>query len=1245
MTADNDNQGRAALIDSICRLSWYVPRCVLDDLIEDVTQTSTEENSQSVVSSMTVNCGVIDSPRKKIDKKSVKTAAAIPSTFLDPFSDDSDVDSVSKPASASFLDPFPYDSDSELGMRLSGQFHVGASKFPMVLPFASQHKCALLVITISGFTELPQLLDVESLSKVFKTYFEILVTEIINRGGDILMIRGSTFVVEWPVFVEASLNEHSYKRDRQYNLCSSLEECTALAVSCAARIVTACSKFPVYMRTKGVSSEIGGRTLIGELNATCGVAVGDVSAAHLGDNVLRREFIIVGDPINELSELTGTTSAGEVAVTPGALVMLESFFDLSASLRFNSSRTLAIIATRAESFFQLKDRKRVPFPSATQRELKEFLSVRCSIFDATVLKRLRQLLSFYVHPVVVVEKVELTKPLTIKASIQDRFADSELRDVFTVSIMPILTSIDFNEGARMDIFSLQCLNKIFLVVNRELAYYGGQLKSISINTDQKGFTIKANFGLRGSAFPNMISERALPCTIAIHNALRIELDIHSQLGGTLGKAFCGVVGGRRRHFYTILGPSIDLSETLMRVPSHPGILVDNSVRMKANKDFSFNSIYPVGQLDPRCNLGLMFEPVSAAEKRWGGPQGDFVGRIDEMSAIFRAAEDVTHGSINSKMILIQGESGTGKSALIAQIIPSLTKKRFFVTRSICNDGDRMIPFSMFRSMFKHMLKERKRAVEKKNKGRRRSSGDSESASDSEIDSSLDDLVSLVKELDAPPEFEEIVAYHLLGINERNSRNLTAVKADSLDEIVNFMALSVFRCTAHADLVIIALDDVHFLDELSWKVIKALFLQGQKILIVCASRPLKTFQIDVEPAFWTALTDVYSAEGRFSEFRLAGLSENEVRDLISKRLEIPPSEIDNAFSSDIHVKSGGLPYFTSEILDSIKRNNLITKFSNGKLGWRAEMSKDEMPDFNFATIRELTVFRLDSLEASVIRTLHLCAVLGSEFKLSALVVVYRHLAEPERNKSDPSEVVKRALDVAVKEGILEEIYEGGQEEIDVTSQDTKDEKRAEYSDVISPDSDLTNTFQSPSVLDTHIYYRFHHDMFRETILELLLDTHKRRIHRFIAESLEEHTMGTNNERKDYYSMIELFLHWKASGETTKAASLALSVGEILIKICMLNQAVKMFDEALQMWRYDSADADDTELVAGFSRKVLNSIDTDDLKHIVKLYVAKGKCCLSAANRPKESLEAYQSALSVSFCPEALLRSSMYIALGI
>jgi hypothetical protein len=91
------------------------------------------------------------------------------------------------------------------------------------------------------------------------------------------------------------------------------------------------------------------------------------------------------------------------------------------------------------------------------------------------------------------------------------------------------------------------------------------------------------------------------------------------------------------------------------------------------------------------------------------------------------------------------------------------------------------------------------------------------------------------------------------------------------------------------------------------------------------------------------------------------------------------------------------------------------------------------------------------------------------------------------------------------------------------------------------------------------------------------------------------------------------HWKVSEQLIKAALLVLS-GEFLIKICMRNQAgkfncsfvqvyifiaiklfaksylccnessVRMFDEALKMWRYDSDVAEvDTETVPGFPKK--------------------------------------------------------------
>jgi hypothetical protein len=46
---------------------------------------------------------------------------------------------------------------------------------PVVLPYASYHKCALLFVDISGFTKLSQVLNVEHLSKVSSNAYKIFL--------------------------------------------------------------------------------------------------------------------------------------------------------------------------------------------------------------------------------------------------------------------------------------------------------------------------------------------------------------------------------------------------------------------------------------------------------------------------------------------------------------------------------------------------------------------------------------------------------------------------------------------------------------------------------------------------------------------------------------------------------------------------------------------------------------------------------------------------------------------------------------------------------------------------------------------------------------------------------------------------------------------------------------------------------------------------------------------------------------
>ena len=46
---------------------------------------------------------------------------------------------------------------------------------------------------------------------------------------------------------------------------------------------------------------------------------------------------------------------------------------------------------------------------------------------------------------------------------------------------------------------------------------------------------------------NRVAERALPATIALHNALQSQLGVDNRIGATFGEVYCGAVGGVKRH--------------------------------------------------------------------------------------------------------------------------------------------------------------------------------------------------------------------------------------------------------------------------------------------------------------------------------------------------------------------------------------------------------------------------------------------------------------------------------------------------------------------------------------------------------------------------------------------------------------------------------------------------------------------------------------------------------------------------
>lgn len=117
---------------------------------------------------------------------------------------------------------------------------------------------------------------------------------VISYGGDVLKFAGDSIFVEWAVgrSMFESSDRHMY----------TLEQCTMVAALCAASIAETCRDFPIYNAPEAgrsaVEHAVGAR--VGSLNLHCVLGVGDVAAVHVGDDRLRREFLVVGDPIDQV---------------------------------------------------------------------------------------------------------------------------------------------------------------------------------------------------------------------------------------------------------------------------------------------------------------------------------------------------------------------------------------------------------------------------------------------------------------------------------------------------------------------------------------------------------------------------------------------------------------------------------------------------------------------------------------------------------------------------------------------------------------------------------------------------------------------------------------------------------------------------------------------------------------------------------------------------------------------------------
>ena len=210
---------------------------------------------------------------------------------------------------------------------------------------------------------------------------------------------------------------------------------------------------------------------------------------HVGNEYSRREYLILGETIDQASEACDAAKHGEIRASVDAIIHLNKGQPLKNQLRLEIDAKSIVIASRREVFFQKKRKKAWTMNGRIRKPLKANtkFTIPFDKMDYTSLKYFNKILSCYVHPVVVGHEADQINNLASHGDgqiAQERYrAEAELRSVFTIFIKPKIDPKLSNDSAE-NMKTFGQLNDILNAVTSVLDSFKGHLRQYIV--DDKG---------------------------------------------------------------------------------------------------------------------------------------------------------------------------------------------------------------------------------------------------------------------------------------------------------------------------------------------------------------------------------------------------------------------------------------------------------------------------------------------------------------------------------------------------------------------------------------------------------------------------------------------------------------------------------------------------------------------------------------------------------------------------------------
>lgn len=504
----------------------------------------------------------------------------------------------------------------------------------------------------------------------------------------------------------------------------------------------------------------------------------------------------------------------------------------------------------------------------------------------------------------------------------------------------------------------EAFNGFVQKVQEILAHFGGYL--IQLTVGDKGSYLYAAFGapLGHDDDP----QRAVSAAKKLMAHLLKNPEIKPQIGIAQGLMRTGGYGGQSRRTYGVLGDAVNTAARLMAKAKSGQILISESLARVVSKRESVTEVdslklkgkeQAIKIFDLKLNRERQFRRVLPGnrghhsqhyfQRGEGEPKDHSVmGREAERAAI----RQHLHGEESkTRMVIVEGEAGIGKSTLIREIFEESGTGNF---RVLFGGGDSVevgTSFFPWRSIYAEIL-----------------------------EPNMDDLTlrqrrkAIVGQLESKLRSRAPLLEGVLPLDWPDNAETSDLIGEARSDRTMDLLIELIRQQCEGKKLFIVLEDAHWIDSPSWQLIRRIYHQLHNTRFVLTSRPISgAIPLDFE---------FLRGRPESATISLSALTPTAICHLVCRNLGV--NSIPDAISKLIIDKAEGHPFFSEEFAYALRDSGILS-ISNGECAI-ADMSLDlstlDFPD----TVQGIVTSRLDALSMNELLTLKVASVIGRNFSL-------------------------------------------------------------------------------------------------------------------------------------------------------------------------------------------------------------------------------------------------------------------------